>query len=161
MEQLHTFGEPFRDPVERTVSVVYFALIDIHKYEKQISESYMPEWFSLKKVPKLIFDHKQMVDLALKRLQYKAALHPILFELLPEKFTMPQLLSLYNAVYHKPLDKRNFMRKLLSAGLIIRQSDKEKETSKRGAYYYKLDKKNYSSNLQAFMSFLPSREIFR
>lgn len=161
MEQLHSFGDPDRDPVGRTISVAYYALIDIHTYEKQISENYLPEWFSLKKLPKLIFDHRQMVNMAWQRVQYKAALHPILFELLPEKFTMPQLLSLYKAVYDKQLDKRNFMRKLLTAGLLVRQKDKEKQTSKRGAYYYKLDKKKYSSNLQAFMSFLPAKEIFR
>lgn len=161
MEQLHSFGDTARDPVERTISVAYFALIDIHKYEEQISDNYLPEWFSMKKLPKLIFDHRQMVNMAWQRLQYKAALHPILFALLPEKFTMPQLLSLYKAVYDKQLDKRNFMRKLLTTGLLIRQKDKEKETSKRGAYYYKLDIKRYSSNLQTFMSFLPARETFR
>lgn len=161
MEQLYCFGDPARDSVERTISVAYFALIDIHTYEEQISESYHPEWFSLKKLPKLIFDHRQMVDMAWQKVQYKAALHPILFELLPVKFTMPQLLSLYKAVYDKQLDKRNFMRKLLTTGLLVRQNDKEKQSSKRGAYYYKLDGKKYSSNLQAFMSFLPAKEIFK
>ena len=58
MEQLLAFGEPGRDPVERTISIAYFALIDIHKYEKQISDDYHAEWFLLNKIPKLIFDHR-------------------------------------------------------------------------------------------------------
>src|SRR6185436_11243240 len=84
MEQLSTFGEPSRDPVERTFSVVYFALIDIHQYEAQLTDRYRPEWFSLKKIPTLIFDHPQMVKLAKEKLSYKATHHPILFELLPK-----------------------------------------------------------------------------
>ena len=161
MEQLQAFGDPRRDPVERAISIVYYALVDLHKYEKQLSGDYHPEWISMKKLPKLIFDHKQMVDEARDRLKYKAALHPILFELLPDKFTIPQLLNLYKAVYEKELDKRNFVRKLLSTGLLIKQNDKEKKSSKRGAFYYKLDKRKYPSTLEAFMSFLPTREIFK
>ncbi len=161
MEQLQTFGDPLRDPMERTISVVYFALIDIHQYEKQLSPDYRPEWLSLKKLPGLIFDHKEMVDMARQRLQYKAALHPILFELLPEKFTIPQLFNLYKAVYQKEPDKRNFVRKLLSVRLLIKQRDKEKESSKRGAFYYKLDKRKYAAALQAFMSFLPKRNLLK
>lgn len=160
MEQLHVFGEPKRDPLERTISVVYYALVDIHKYEKQLSDDYHPEWISLKKLPKLIFDHREMVNLAKERLQYKAALHPILFELLPEKFTIPQLLTLYKAVYEKDLDKRNFIRKLSGTGMLIKQRDKEKMSSKRGAFYYKLDKRKYAATLRAFISFLPTKEIF-
>jgi len=66
MEQLQTFGDPLRDPVERTLSVAYFALIDIHQYEKQLSADYHAEWFLLKKTPELIFDHKKMMEMAKK-----------------------------------------------------------------------------------------------
>jgi len=155
MNKMKTFGDPRRDPVERTISVVYFALIDIHEYEKQLSDDFHPEWISLKKLPKLIFDHREMVEKAKQMLQYKAALHPILFELLPEKFTIPQLLKLYKAVYEKDLDKRNFVRKLLNAKLLIKQKDKEKESSKRGAFYYKLNKRKYNSKFHSFFNFIP------
>jgi len=160
MEQLYAFGEPARDPAERTLSIAWFALVDIHKYEKQLSDDYHPEWVSVKKLPPLIFDHRQMVEMAKKRLQYKAALHPLLFELLPDKFTIPQLINLYQAVYDKKLDKRNFNRKILSAKLLVKQKHKEKTNSRRGAFYYKLDKRKYYSNLETFMSFLPTRNIF-
>lgn len=161
MEQLHAFGDPKRDPVERTISIVYFALIDIDQYEKQISDHYKPEWFYLKDLPHLIFDHAEMVETAHERLRYKAALHPILFELLSEKFTIPNLMTLYKAVYEKEFDKRNFVRKLASTGILIRQKEKERHTSKKGAFYYKLDKRKYAANLQAFMSFLPTKDIFK
>jgi ADP-ribose pyrophosphatase YjhB (NUDIX family) len=156
MEQLQTFGDPFRDPVERTVSTAYFALINIHRYEKQLSHEYHAEWFLLKKKPKLIFDHDEMVRQAQKKLRYKAALHPILFELLPEKFTIPQLQSLYEDIYNTDLDNRNFSRKVLSTGLLVKQKEKDKANSKKGAFYYKLDNRKYKANFQAFLKFIPN-----
>jgi len=156
LEQLYAFSAPGRDPVERTISIAYFALIDIHQYEKQISDEYHAEWFPLNKIPKLIFDHRQMVDMAKERLKYKAALHPILFELLPPKFTLPQLQCLYEGVYGTQLDKRNFSRKILSTGLLVKQKDKEKENSKKGAFYFKLDKKRYNAKFQSFLNFIPN-----
>ncbi|MFS8617922.1 MAG: NUDIX domain-containing protein [Solitalea sp.] len=156
MEQLHTFSVPDRDPVERTVSVAYFALIDINKYQQQLSDEYHAEWFHLKKIPELIFDHRQMVEMARKRLQYKAALHPLLFELLPEKFTIPQLMHLYEGIYDTTFDKRNFSRKLLSTGLLIKQDEKDKSSSRKGAYYYILDQQRYARNFQSFLHFIPN-----
>jgi 8-oxo-dGTP diphosphatase len=156
LEQLHTFSDPQRDPMERTISTAYFALIDISKYEKQISTDYHPEWFSLKRMPKLIFDHQEMVDLATKRIRYKAALHPILFELLPNRFTLPQLQILYENVYNTKIDKRNFSKRVLATGLLVKQADKDKAGSKRGAYYYQLNMQNYYSKFQAFLNFIPN-----
>jgi len=146
LEQLHTFSDTARDPIERTLSIAYFALIDIHQYEKQITEDYRPEWFPLNKIPNLVFDHKQMVEMAKDKLKYKAALHPLLFELLPQKFTLPQLQNLYESVYDSEFDKRNFSRKVLSTKLLIKQADKDKAGSKKGAFYYKLNSKNYKAN---------------
>ena len=132
LEQLFTFGKPLRDPIERTLSIAYFALIDIHRYEKQISDEYHPDWFPLNKVPRLIFDHNEMVKMAKEKLRYKAALHPLLFELLPKKFTLPQLQSLYESVYDTGFDKRNFSRKVLSTKLLVKQEDKDKGKFKEG-----------------------------
>lgn len=156
LEQLQTFSDPRRDPVERTISTAYFALIDIHQYEKQLSHDYHAEWFLLKERPDLIFDHEEMVELAQKKLRYKAALHPILFELLPERFTIPQLQSLYEDIYNTSFDNRNFSRKVLSTGLLVKQKEKDKVNSKKGAFYYKLDKRKYKANFQAFLNFIPN-----
>jgi 8-oxo-dGTP diphosphatase len=161
LEQLHTFGNPHRDPYERTLSTAYFSLIDIHQYEKQITEEYHAEWFALNELPELIFDHKDMITMALEKLRYKAALHPILFELLPTKFTIPQLHGLYESLYNTSLDKRNFNRKVLSTNLLVKQNDKEKASSKKGAFYYKLNKKSYKNNLQAFLTMIPVPVSFK
>jgi len=154
LEQLYAFGDPLRDPLERTASIAYFSLIDIHKYETQISPEYEPEWVPLKKIPSLIFDHMQMIEMAKEKLRYKAAFHPVLFELLPEKFTLPQLQNLYEGVYDSLMDKRNFSRKVLSTGLLLKQNNKEKESSKRGAFYYKLDKRKYKHHFDSFLNFV-------
>jgi 8-oxo-dGTP diphosphatase len=154
MEQLFAFGEPARDPVERTVSITYFALIDINQYKLQINDEYHAEWIALDKLPDLIFDHTNMVKMAQEKLRYKAAIHPILFELLPLKFTIPQLQLLYEAVYDVTFDKRNFSRKVLSTGLLIKQKDKDRLSSKRGAFYFKLDKRKYNAKFNAFLNFV-------
>lgn len=156
LEQLHLFSNPERDPAERTASVAYFALVNIHDYENQLNEEYRAEWFPIHKIPRLIFDHPEMVRMAKDKLQYKAAFHPILFELLPIKFTIPELQTLYEAIYDTTLDKRNFSRKVLSTGLLVKQKDKDKGNSKKGAFYFKLDKKRYNAKFHAFLNFIPN-----
>ncbi len=160
LEELHSFSNPGRDPVERTISLPYFALIDIHKYERQISDEYHAEWFPLKKIPRLIFDHNKMVTAAKRRLRYKAAFHPILFELLPGKFSIPQLQNLYEQVYDVVMDKGNFNRKILSTRLLIRQAEKDKANSRKGAFYYKLDRKHYNDNFHAVLNIIPNPDSF-
>ncbi|HEY4194600.1 MAG TPA: NUDIX domain-containing protein [Mucilaginibacter sp.] len=156
LEQLHTYGQPDRDSLERTVSVAYFALIDINKYKTQLSQDYHAEWFPLKRFPKLVFDHQEMVEAAKMRIRYKATAHPILFELLPKKFTLPQLLALYESVFNAAIDKRNFTKRVLATGLLLKLADKDKTGSKRGAYYYQLNMKEYYANFQSFMNFIPN-----
>ena len=161
LEQMYSFGNTYRDPIERTISVSYFALIDIHKYEKQISADFHAEWVQLDSLPKLIFDHQEMVEMAKKSIRYKAALHPILFELLPPRFTLPQLQNLYESVFNASIDKRNFSKRVLANGLLIKLTDKDKAGSKRGAYYYRLDMKKYSANFQAFINIIPNPDTLQ
>ncbi len=160
MHQLQTFSEPERDPVERTISTAFTALIDIHQYEKQIIKDYHAEWFPIGKTPLLIFDHDTMLKMAQRELRYQAASHPILFELLPEKFTIPQLQSLYEGVYETSFDNRNFSRKLLSTDLLIKRTDKDKSGSKKGAFYFKLNRKKYKAGFRSFMNFIPNPDRF-
>jgi 8-oxo-dGTP diphosphatase len=156
LEQLHSFGAIKRDPIERTISVAYFALIDINKYQTQLSKDYHAEWFPLRRTPKLIFDQQEMVEAAKKQIRYKAAMHPILFELLPTKFTIPQLQALYESVFNTQIDKRNFSKRVLATGLLIKLNDKDKAGSKRGAYYYQLNMQNYYAKFQSIMNFIPN-----
>lgn len=156
MEQCAVFGDLGREPDHRVVSICYFALIDTQQYRHILSEDYEAKWFPLQERPKLIFDHDQMIASAQHRLRMKAALYPILFELLPEKFTIPQIAALYEGVYNIELDKRNFSRKLLSSGLLIKLQEKDKENSKKGAYYFTLNTAIYKEKIMSFLRYLPS-----
>lgn len=158
LEQSKIFCDPERDPGERVIAASYFALIDLNKYQHQVTEEYDAEWFLLPKKPRLIFDHDDMVRHALQQLRYKAALHPLLFELLPDKFTIPQLQALYEAVYDTVFDNRNFTRKLIGTGLLVKQNAKDKTGSKKGAFLYKLDKRKYKKQQGAFLSLIPKPE---
>lgn len=144
MEQLYCFSDVNRDTAGRVVSVAYYSLINIEEYNEQLQHDHEARWFALSEVPNLIFDHKQMLSLAKERLCDKVSNHPVGFELLPEKFTLPQLQTLYEAIYGFELDKRNFTRKILSLGFLKKLEEKEKESSRKGAFYYVFDKKKYS-----------------
>ena len=96
MEQLYTYGEISRDPGARVISTAYFALIGIHELDPEIRKSNGAYWCSLSEIPDLIFDHRKMVDRALKELVEKVKVYPVGFELLPEKFTLVQLQNLYS-----------------------------------------------------------------
>lgn len=156
LEQLHTFSMPDRDPIERTFSIVYFALIDINCYQMQLNDQFDAEWFLLGEMPNLIFDHSLMVAMARKKLRYMAAMHPILFELLPVKFTIPLLQSLFEDVFETTFDKGNFSRKIVSTGMLLKQKDKDKMSSKKGAFYYQLDKKYYKKNFHKIQRLVPN-----
>ncbi|PST82845.1 DNA mismatch repair protein MutT [Pedobacter yulinensis] len=156
LEQLKTYGEPLRDPFARTICVAYFALIDIRKYQDQPNHEGRAKWFSIDEAPPLIFDQNEMVNEACRRVRYKAALHPLLFELLPQKFTIPQLQNLYEQVYGTPIDNRNFIRKVSSTGLLVKLQEKDKSGSRRGAFYFRLDRKKYRAKFQSFLNFIPN-----
>lgn len=143
LEQLYGFGEIDRDPVERTISIAYYSLINIHNHDKELEKEYGARWFPIDDLPELIFDHPKMVEAAKARLRYKAARQPVGFELLPEKFTLPELQQLYESIYETELDKRNFRRRILSMGVLIKTDEKQKGFSKKGAYLYKFDKEKF------------------
>jgi len=159
LEQLYTFGDIHRDPIDRTVSVAYFSLINIEHYDSKISQAHHARWFPVSEMPQeILFDHRQMIDLAIQKLRYKAALHPLGFELLPEKFTIPQLQKLYEAIFQTNFDKRNFSRKILSTHLLIKLKEKQK-SSKKGAFLYKVDQEKYETYSNSFLNFVSSPEF--
>ena len=101
------------------------------------------KWFELNHIPALIFDHQNMVVLAKQRLQQKIANHPIGFALLPAKFTLRQLQTLYEAINETELDKRNFTRRILDLGILKKLEEKERGTSKKGSFYFVFDEEKY------------------
>lgn len=159
MDQCGVFGNPARETEERVISIVYYALVDKQKYQNNPNDQYESQWFALKEIPNLIFDHHDMIDQAIRELQTKAALYPILFKLLPEKFTIPQIAIIYENVYQITFDKRNFSRKLNASGILIKLNEKDKENSKRGAFYYRINKDLYKEKVMSFIRHLPSWTI--
>lgn len=153
MEQLFAFGDIDRDAGGRIISVAYFSLIKINDHDSELVKKHGAFWISLNELPELIFDHHEMVEKALRKLRIRARTQPIGFELLPKKFTIPQLQRLYEAIYQMPFDKRNFRRKLLAMGLLEKQDEKEKITSKKGAYYYQFNKVKYEELLERGFNF--------
>jgi 8-oxo-dGTP diphosphatase len=144
LKQSYSYGETDRDAGARVISTAFFALIAIRDINKDIEDENMAQWRSISALPDLIFDHSVMVNRALSDLQHQIKVKPVGFELLPEKFTLVQLQDLYEAIYRRKVDKRNFRKKILSMGIIEKLEEKEKETSKKGAYYYKFNKERYA-----------------
>jgi ADP-ribose pyrophosphatase YjhB (NUDIX family) len=143
LEQLHTFGQVNRDPLDRVISVAYFALINVENYAPPPSKQYQAAWFSIDQLPELIFDHGDMVRQARERLKKKAATEPIGFALLPQKFTMPQLQRLYEAILQTDLDRGNFNRRIKALAILQRLDEKERSGSKKGAFLYVFDQSRY------------------
>ena len=143
LEQLYTYGETKRDPGERVLSTAYYALINAEDYHLPINRESSAKWFPIEKIPSLIFDHNIMVDKAMRRLKRKSLSQPIGFELLPGKFTIPQMQKLYEAIHQRDLDKRNFRKKILSMGLLKKLEEKQKSGSRKGAFFYRFDKEKY------------------
>jgi len=125
LEQLYTFGDPNRDARGRVITVTYFALINsdtiLLKNGKDGKDDFEAEWFSISKMPLLAFDHKLIMEYALKRLKWKFEYTTVAFSLLPKKFTMTQLQELYEVVFVEKFDKRNFRKKILSLEILEEQ----------------------------------------
>ncbi|HEY5825776.1 MAG TPA: NUDIX domain-containing protein [Cyclobacteriaceae bacterium] len=143
IEQLHTFSALDRDPAQRVVSIVYLALINIADHNEQVLLPHRTNWFSLDNLPPLILDHRDMILKAHARLREKVVTHALGFELLPKKFTISQLKSLFEAIYGSPLDRRNFIKKMGSLGILKRLNEKEKISSRKGAFYYVFNNSKY------------------
>lgn len=141
LEQVSTFGAPLRDPIQRTVSVTYFALINTTDFLQTTEMEYEGKWFDFDELPNMLFDHKEMIEKSIECLRQKAAFQPVGFELLPEKFTLPSLQNLYEAIFNKKFDRRNFSRKMIATGFLKRLDEKQKGVSKKGAYFYEFNNK--------------------
>jgi 8-oxo-dGTP diphosphatase len=120
LEQLYTFGSLDRDPRGRVVSVGYFALVRPDQHPaKGDSDASEAAWFPIDDLPDLAFDHPQILATARERLRGKIRYQPVGFELLPKRFTLTQIQDLYEAILGRPVDKRNFRKKLLAFDFLI------------------------------------------
>lgn len=144
LEQLYTFGELDRDPRDRVVSVAYYALVQLETHRVTgATDAKSAAWHTVDRLPTLAFDHDRIVATALERLRGKVRYRPVGFELLPRKFPLRDLQSLYEAVLGAPLDKRNFRKKVLGMELLKELDETEEGASHRAARLYSFDEKAY------------------
>ena len=146
LEQLGSFGQPDRDPREHTVTVAYYALVNLNENPPTAAtDARNADWFALDRVPKLAFDHDAILATALERLKNKIRYQPIGFELLPELFTLTQLQKLYEKILNRSLDKRNFRKKFLKLGVLEATEQFETESSRRPARLHRFDHTRYQA----------------
>jgi ADP-ribose pyrophosphatase YjhB (NUDIX family) len=137
-EQVHAFSKPDRDPAGRVISVAYYALIRINQQDTELLKDHGARWWPVSKLPKLIFDHNEMVEDSLIALRKKARSEVIGRELLDDMFTLTQLKKLYEAIFQHDLDAGNFRKRILSMGVLENTGEKDKNDSKKGAYLYQI-----------------------
>jgi 8-oxo-dGTP diphosphatase len=174
LQQFHVFSDPNRSTkkmnqqflknigvksekswmFERFITIGYYALVDFTKVTPapdNISETC--EWFSIYDIPGMILDHRQIIDEALQNLRMQLNFHPVGYNLLPNKFTMPELQKLYETILNKKLDRRNFQRKIVATGILKRLNETKKGVAHRAPFYYKFDLRKYEKALKAGMGF--------
>lgn len=141
LEQLYTFGDPDRDPRARVITVTYFALIPWKRLAPPESQKVSDvTWQTIDRLPKLAFDHKEIINYAAQRLRAKAGYSNIVYGLLPEQFRLSDLQKMYEIILNKKLDKRNFRKKMLAAGLLQETGKREAAGAHRPAMLYQFKK---------------------
>jgi 8-oxo-dGTP diphosphatase len=145
LEQLRSFGHVDRYPSKRVITIAYYALVnaDLYKLNPGFTAS-DAKWFNVHDVPKLPYDHHEILEFGFQHLKHKVRHEPIGFNLLPKKFTLHNIQKLYEAILETELDKPNFRRKLLNMNLLVPCDEKQKDVSHRAANLYRFDKKIYN-----------------
>jgi 8-oxo-dGTP diphosphatase len=142
MEQLYTFGEPKRDPRSRVITVAYIALIPWQSLPEPESEKITDlTWASVDALPKLAFDHKQILEYAVTRLRAKVSYSNIVHGLMPKQFRLSELQSMYETIINDKLDKRNFRKRMLATGLLKETGKKDIAGAHRPAMLYQFKSK--------------------
>lgn len=145
LEEVHTFSCPDRHPLGRVITVAFYSLVSIEQTELSDAAGNHLKWVNVKDIEEMAFDHKAILDKCLYQLRKSLREKPIGFELLPKKFSLKQLQSLYEIVLELELDKRNFRRKLRSLKILIDVGEQQKQVSHRPAKLYKFDESSFES----------------
>ncbi|MFT3685713.1 MAG: NUDIX domain-containing protein [Phycisphaerales bacterium] len=154
MEQLYTFGDPGRDPRGRVVSVAYWALTRVLAQPvRAASDAESAMWFGMSDLPKLAFDHGAILTMAHARIRAKVRYQPVGFELLPREFTLSRLQKLYEVVLDRPLDKRNFRKRIMEMGVLVDTDKVEQDVAHRAAKLYRFDKRQYDRLVEKGFNF--------
>jgi len=154
LEQLYTFGDPARDPRGWVVSVAYYALVSPDKHTiRATTDAREARWFPASALPRLAFDHAEILKTALGRVRGKLSYAPIGFELLPQKFTIKQLQKLYEIVLGTRLDNRNFRKKIFSMDVLRELDEMQTGVPHRAARLYRFDERKYRQLVRRGLSF--------
>ena len=134
---------------QRFISVGFYALVDFSKVEPTPdSISDLCAWKNLDNIDSLILDHSQILNKALETLRLQLNYQPLGYNLLPEKFTMPELQKLYETILAKELDRRNFQRRMLSYGILNKLEERKTGGAYKAPYLYEFNLENYQKALQ-------------
>lgn len=144
LEQLYTFGHPLRDPRGRVVSVAYVGLVRPNTFKIVAStDAAQVQWFTINELPELSFDHKEILKIAIERLRAKITYQPIGFELLDKKFPFSDLEKLYTTLLGRPMDRRNFRKKMMGLNVLDELDEKVSKGSGRPANLFRFNQKRY------------------
>ena len=154
LQQLRAYGQPQRDPRGHTVTVAFYALVNLWGYQiKAATDAKQAHWLPMGQLPVLAFDHIEIVQDAIATLRASIRHRPIGFELLPPKFTLTQLQRLYEIVLDQPFDKRNFRKKLLKLDILVDLDEKETNVAHRAAQLYRFDQAKYKARQKTGFNF--------
>ncbi len=160
LRQFYTFGHPNREKGKkipdarswvnkRFISIGYYALVEFSKVNPQPDIlSTECRWWDINKVPALIYDHKEIIKKALESLRMDLNDHPVGYNLLQEKFTMPELQRLYETILDESLDRRNFQKRMLALEIFERLKERRTGGAHKAPYLYRFDKKKYERALK-------------
>lgn len=138
LEQVYTFGEVNRHPAGRVITTAYYSLINIKDHQLKLAHNEL-HWHPVMEISTLAFDHKEILDTCLKQLQSKINEDPIVFNLLPEKFSLRELQSLYEAILGVKMDRRNFRKKFFLMGWLEDVNELEQDVPHRPGKLYRFD----------------------
>lgn len=145
LKQFRTFGATRRVPNFRVLTVAYYSLINPDYHDLKLSPfAKSVKWFDIEKLPEVIFDVKEIIVTALKKLREEVLYHPIGFHLLADKFTLTELQTLYEVILNKRLDTRNFRKKILNMQLLVDTNEKQTNVAHRAAKLYSFDVEIYN-----------------
>ncbi len=147
LEQVYTFGEVNRHPAGRVITTAYYSLINIKNHQLKLSHNQL-HWHAVNEARSLAFDHKRILDTCIRQLQEKIMEHPVVFNLLPEKFSLRELQSLYEAILGTKLDRRNFRKKFFLMDWLVDMDEYEQDVPHRPGKLYKFNTEKFSAKTE-------------
>lgn len=138
LEQVYTFSSIDRHPGGRVITTAFYSLVNIKDHQLKLSHNEL-HWHPVNDVSNLAFDHDKILQTCLERLREKIQEYPIVFNLLPEKFSLRELQALYEAILNTKMDRRNFRKKFFLMDWLIDLDELETDVSHRPGKLYRFN----------------------